>query len=86
MRMPSLDLDLLQAFVAVAEQRSFTRAAVHLHRTQPAVSMQVQRLEARVGTRLLRRTRSEERGNIKSNDSPEFPEGRRFFLQRFTSS
>jgi DNA-binding transcriptional LysR family regulator len=58
MRMPSLDLDLLQAFVAVAEQRSFTRAAVHLHRTQPAVSMQVQRLEARVGTRLLRRTKT----------------------------
>lgn len=58
MRRPSLDLDLLQAFVAVAEQRSFTRAAVQLHRTQSAVSMQVQRLEARVGTRLLRRAKN----------------------------
>jgi DNA-binding transcriptional LysR family regulator len=58
MRAPILDLALLQAFVAVAEQRSFTRAAAGLHRTQSAISMQVQRLEARVGTQLLRRTKA----------------------------
>lgn len=58
MRTPSLDLALLQAFVAVADERSFTRAAARLHRTQSAVSMQVQRLEARVGAQLLRRTKT----------------------------
>jgi DNA-binding transcriptional LysR family regulator len=56
--MPNLDVDLLRAFIAVAELRSFTRAAMRLHRTQSAVSMQIQRLEARVGARLFVRTRS----------------------------
>ncbi|BBK33822.1 DNA-binding transcriptional LysR family regulator [Stella humosa] len=50
-----LDLDLLRALVAVADQGSFTRAAATLHRTQSAVSMQIARLEARLGTRLLDR-------------------------------
>ncbi|MBC8037299.1 MAG: LysR family transcriptional regulator, partial [Rhizobiales bacterium] len=36
-----LELDLLQAFVAVADQRSFTRAASALNRTQSAISTQV---------------------------------------------
>jgi DNA-binding transcriptional LysR family regulator len=57
--MPNLDVDLLRAFVAVAELGSFTRAAVRLHRTQSAVSMQIQRLEMRVGARLFVRTRSQ---------------------------
>lgn len=54
--MPSLDLDLLQAFVAVADQRSFTRAASALNRTQSAVSTQVRRLEDRLSTELFHRT------------------------------
>jgi DNA-binding transcriptional LysR family regulator len=54
----TLDPDLLQAFVAVAEHRSFTRAAVALNRTQSAVSMQVKRLEERLQTELFHRTRT----------------------------
>ncbi len=54
--MPSLDLDLLQAFVAVADQRSFTRAASALNRTQSAVSTQVRRLEDRLSAELFHRT------------------------------
>lgn len=51
----TLDPELLKAFVAVAERRSFTRAAAALHRTQSAVSMQIRRLEARLGIELFER-------------------------------
>jgi len=50
-----LDLDLLRAFMVVAEARSFTRAARQLGRVQSAVSMQIKRLEETVGTRLFDR-------------------------------
>src|SRR3954468_18035880 len=56
---PVLDLDLLKAFVAVADNRSFTRAAAVLNRTQSAVSMQIKRLEDRLGAELLCRTRAQ---------------------------
>lgn len=56
MSVARLDPDLLQAFVAVAELRSFTRAAAQLNRTQSAVSMQVRRLEDRLGSELLVRS------------------------------
>lgn len=56
--MPILDPDLLQAFVAVAEHRSFTRAASALNRTQSAVSMQVKRLEERLQAELFHRSTS----------------------------
>ncbi|WP_249127752.1 LysR substrate-binding domain-containing protein [Bradyrhizobium lablabi] len=56
--MPTLDPELLQAFVAVAEQRSFTRAAVALNRTQSAVSMQVKRLEERLQAELFHRSKT----------------------------
>src|SRR5215467_2672061 len=58
MTSPVLDPDLLKAFVAVADHRSFTRAAVMLNRTQSAVSMQVKRLEGRLGVELFNRTRA----------------------------
>lgn len=58
MTAPVLDPDLLKAFVAVAEHRSFTRAAATLNRTQSAVSVQIRRLEERLGTRLFQRTRA----------------------------
>jgi DNA-binding transcriptional LysR family regulator len=58
MSMPSLDPELLKAFVAVADHRSFTRAAVMLNRTQSAVSMQIKRLEDRLGTELFNRTKA----------------------------
>lgn len=54
--MITLELDLLQAFVAVADQRSFTRAAAALNRTQSAVSTQVRRLEERLSAELFHRT------------------------------
>lgn len=55
----SLDPELLRAFVAVAEQRSFTRAADALHRTQSGVSMQIRRLEDGLGQPLFRRGRTQ---------------------------
>jgi DNA-binding transcriptional LysR family regulator len=56
-RPATLDPDLLRAFVFIAEERSFTRAAQLIGRTQSAVSMQVQRLEAVLGQQLLQRGR-----------------------------
>jgi len=44
-----LDLDQLRTFVAIAETGSFTRAAEIVHKTQSAVSMQMRRLEERIG-------------------------------------
>jgi DNA-binding transcriptional LysR family regulator len=58
MSMPNLDPELLKAFVAVADQRSFTRAAVMLNRTQSAVSMQIKRLEAGLDVELFNRTKA----------------------------
>lgn len=55
-RRPALDPTLLQALVAVADHRSFTRAASKLNRTQSAVSTQIKRLEGHVGLRLLDRS------------------------------
>lgn len=50
------DLSDLSAFVVVAEERSFTRAAARLGTSQSAVSQTIRRLEARLGVRLLNRT------------------------------
>jgi DNA-binding transcriptional LysR family regulator len=50
------DLGDLTAFVAVAEDRSFTRAAARLGTSQSAISQTVRRLEGRLGLRLLTRT------------------------------
>jgi DNA-binding transcriptional LysR family regulator len=51
-----LDLDVIRAFLAVAREGSFSRAAERIHRTQAAVSQQVQRLERSLGARLFART------------------------------
>lgn len=56
MRNLTLDPNLLQAFVAVADQRSFTRGAAALNRTQSAVSTQIKRLEDQTGLRLFDRS------------------------------
>jgi DNA-binding transcriptional LysR family regulator len=50
-----LDLDQLRTFVAIAECGSFTRAAETVHKTQSAVSMQMRRLEERVGKPIFAR-------------------------------
>jgi DNA-binding transcriptional LysR family regulator len=51
-----MDLLQLETFVSVAEERSFSRAALKLHRTQPAVSQAIARLEAELGETLLDRS------------------------------
>jgi DNA-binding transcriptional LysR family regulator len=50
------DFGELNAFMAVAEERSFTRAAAKLRTSQSTLSHTVMRLEARLGLRLLTRT------------------------------
>jgi len=50
-----LELDLLPTFVAFAEHLNFTRAARVVHLSQPAVHMQVKKLEDEVGAPLYRR-------------------------------
>ena len=47
-----MELSELRVFLKVAAERSFSRAATKLHRTQPAVSQSVRRLEESVGERL----------------------------------
>ncbi len=51
-----MDLFQLETFLAVAEERSFSRAAARLHRTQPAVSQAVAKLETELGEILLERS------------------------------
>jgi DNA-binding transcriptional LysR family regulator len=48
-----LDIDQLQTFVAIVDTGSFTRAADKVFKTQSAVSMQMRRLEERVGKTLF---------------------------------
>ena len=60
-----LDLGALQAFYQVARLGSFSRAAEVLHRSQPAVSRQVQGLEAALGFPLL----AERRPRVTLNDA-----------------
>jgi LysR family transcriptional regulator, hydrogen peroxide-inducible genes activator len=50
-----MELDLLKSFLAVADARSFSRAARTVHSTQPTLSRQIGRLENDLGTRLFER-------------------------------
>src|ERR1044072_8405314 len=50
-----LDIDQLRTFVAISDTGSFTRAAEIVHKTQSAVSMQMKRLEDRVGRTIFER-------------------------------
>jgi len=54
--MAQKNLSDLQAFVAVARERSFTRAAAQLGLSRSALSHSMLALEARLGVRLLTRT------------------------------
>jgi DNA-binding transcriptional LysR family regulator len=54
--MPSRDFDNLHAFILVARERSFTRAAAQLGVSQSALSHTIRGLEARLNVRLLTRT------------------------------
>jgi DNA-binding transcriptional LysR family regulator len=51
-----VDFAGLEVLVAVAQEKGFSRAAELLHRTQPAVSQAIRRLEEDVGTRLVDRS------------------------------
>lgn len=51
-----MEISQLEAFVAVVEEKSFSRAAARLHRTQPAVSQAVRRLEEWTNQPLLDRS------------------------------
>jgi DNA-binding transcriptional LysR family regulator len=51
-----LDLVQMETFLAVAEERSFSRAAARLHRTQPAVSQAIAKLEGELGEVLFERS------------------------------
>ncbi|HEV3149506.1 MAG TPA: LysR family transcriptional regulator [Acidobacteriaceae bacterium] len=51
-----MDLQQLETFLAVAEERSFSRAAQRLLRTQPAVSQVIRKLEDELGESLFERT------------------------------
>ena len=53
MAVPLLDLSLLRTFVLLAEEGSVTRVAQRLNRTQPAVSLQLNRLEQLVGRKIF---------------------------------
>lgn len=50
-----MELNQLETFLAVAEEHSFSRAAARLHRTQPAVSQVIRKLEESVGETLFDR-------------------------------
>src|ERR1041384_4962960 len=54
-----MELYPLQVFLTVAAEKSFSRAAEKLRRTQPAVSLALQRLEQEVGERLIDRSGKE---------------------------
>lgn len=51
-----MDLYTLKVFLAVATEKSFSRAAEKMLRTQPAISLAVQRLETELGERLIDRS------------------------------
>jgi len=54
-----MELYPLQVFLTIAAEKSFSRAAERLLRTQPAVSLALQRLEAELGEKLIDRSAKE---------------------------
>lgn len=48
-----LDIDQLHTFIAIVDTGSFTKAADRVFKTQSAVSMQMRRLEERIGKQLF---------------------------------
>jgi DNA-binding transcriptional LysR family regulator len=51
-----MDLSELEVLISLAQEGSFSRAAEALHRSQPAVSQAIRRLEDEVGAQLMDRT------------------------------
>ena len=51
-----MDINQLEVLVSVAREQSFSRAAKALHRTQPAISQAIRRLEVELGESLFDRS------------------------------
>src|SRR5215510_429462 len=51
-----MELHPLRVFLTVVDESSFSRAAERLSRTQPAISLSIQRLESELGQRLFDRS------------------------------
>src|ERR1700676_1167101 len=51
-----MELHSLKVFLTVASEKSFSRAAEKLLRTQPAISLSIQRLENELGEKLIDRS------------------------------
>ncbi len=51
-----MELHSLRVFLSVATEKSFSRAAEKMLRTQPAISLSIQRLEAQLGEKLIDRS------------------------------
>src|SRR5882672_7154181 len=51
-----MDINQLEVLIAVAQEKSFSRAAERLHRTQPAISQAIRRLETEIGESLFDRS------------------------------
>src|SRR5258708_2577814 len=54
-----MNTELLKTFIAICRQRSFSKAAAHLHRTQPAISRPIALLEQELGVPLFERGAAE---------------------------
>lgn len=52
----TLSIEQLRTFVTIAETGSYTESAARLYRSQPALSVQIKRLEEQLGTRLFDRS------------------------------
>jgi DNA-binding transcriptional LysR family regulator len=57
--MQDVEVRLVKSFVAVADERSFTRAAQRLNVAQPWLSVQIRKLEDQIGFRLFERNRNQ---------------------------
>ncbi len=51
-----MDLSQLEIFLSIAEEKSFSRAAEKMLRTQPAISIAIKRLEEELGESLFDRS------------------------------
>ncbi|HEY1807700.1 MAG TPA: LysR family transcriptional regulator [Acidobacteriaceae bacterium] len=51
-----MDLSSLETFLAIVEEKGFSRAAVRMRRTQPAISHTIRRLEEEIGEPLFERS------------------------------
>lgn len=52
----NLDMDCLRTFITINNLGSFADAANHLHRTAPAISLQIKRLEDQLGTKVFQKS------------------------------